>query len=229
MSAKAREVLHPSNGAYVVYNRAQWIAFLVDLRCAVQSRGVFLSTVFVKSYLLPSTILRWRQVFFCTWKWDLWKASHMFLGSSRYHILSIFQVDEIIGGGGAKRYVCPPPNVSIAPPPIYASAWCYHRVRGCADRGRPHQVLLRKCGYPDQYNVPEVQDQTKAHPKRQYERQGYHSLICKRYTRSTAENPQQVQWSHYQRRRSWGGGGGDSRPPMKILGGGQTYRFWPPQ
>ena len=26
-----------------------------------------------------------------------------------HYILSIFQVDEIIGGGGAKRYVCPPP------------------------------------------------------------------------------------------------------------------------
>ena len=34
-----------SYGAYVVYNREQWVAFLVGLRRAIQARDVFLSRI----------------------------------------------------------------------------------------------------------------------------------------------------------------------------------------
>ena len=104
--------------------------------------------------------------------------------------------------GSIKLLVYRPVSPFFFTPPTPSEAWCipytngqgpwyYHRVRGCADRRRPHQVLPLKVWIPRLVlqtnrptNVPEVQAQSKAHPECEEERHGHHSL-CQWYVRST--------------------------------------------
>ena len=104
--------------------------------------------------------------------------------------------------GSIKLLVYRPVSPFFFTPPTPSEAWCipytngqgpwyYHRVRGCADRRRPHQILPLKVWIPRLVlqtnrttNVPEIQAQTKVHPECEEGRHGHHSL-CQWYVRST--------------------------------------------